>query len=237
MIEQRTEMLRDVKVREQSLLRNVYLWMTLALAVTAMVAYGVASNPGLMRVFYGNPMVMLLLVVAEFAIVFFLSARLQTMTKGAAIGSFLAYSVLNGVIFSTIFYVYDLGAVFKAFSVAAVMFLGMSMYATTTKRDLHSWGYYLMVSLWGLVIATLMNMFFRSSGMDYIISILGVVIFMGLTAWDTQKVVQVNNQYAWDMDEDTFSKLGVVFALSLYLDFLNIFLYLLRFFSNGDRRN
>ena len=141
------------------------------------------------------------------------------------------------MIFSTIFYVYDLGAVFKAFSVAAVMFLGMSMYATTTKRDLHSWGYYLMVSLWGLVIATLMNMFFRSSGMDYIISILGVVIFMGLTAWDTQKVVQVNNQYAWDMDEDTFSKLGVVFALSLYLDFLNIFLYLLRFFSNGDRRN
>lgn len=237
MIEQKTEMLRNVKVREQSLLRNVYLWMTLALAVTAMVAYGVASNPGLMRVFYGNPMVMLLLVVAEFAIVFFLSARLQTMKKGAAIGSFLAYSVLNGVIFSTIFYVYDLGAVFKAFSVAAVMFLGMSMYATTTKRDLHSWGYYLMVSLWGLVIATLMNMFFRSSGMDYIISILGVVIFMGLTAWDTQKVVQVNNQYAWDMDEDTFSKLGVVFALSLYLDFLNIFLYLLRFFSNGDRRN
>lgn len=237
MIEQKTEMLRNVKVREQSLLRNVYLWMTLALAVTAMVAYGVASNPGLMRVFYGNPMVMLLLVVAEFAIVFFLSARLQTMTKGAAIGSCLAYSVLNGVIFSTIFYVYDLGAVFKAFSVAAVMFLGMSMYATTTKRDLHSWGYYLMVSLWGLVIATLMNMFFRSSGMDYIISILGVVIFMGLTAWDTQKVVQVNNQYAWDMDEDTFSKLGVVFALSLYLDFLNIFLYLLRFFSNGDRRN
>lgn len=237
MIEQKTEMLRNVKVREQSLLRNVYLWMTLALAVTAMVAYGVASNPGLMRVFYGNPMVMLLLVVAEFAIVFFLSARLQTMTKGVAIGSFLAYSVLNGVIFSTIFYVYDLGAVFKAFSVAAVMFLGMSMYATTTKRDLHSWGYYLMVSLWGLVIATLMNMFFRSSGMDYIISILGVVIFMGLTAWDTQKVVQVNNQYAWDMDEGTFSKLGVVFALSLYLDFLNIFLYLLRFFSNGDRRN
>ncbi len=87
------------------------------------------------------------------------------------------------------------------------------------------------------MIASLMNMFFRSSNMEYLLSFLGVIIFMGLTAWDTQKVVQVNNQYAWDMDEETFSKLGVVFALSLYLDFLNIFLYLLRFFSNGDRRN
>ncbi len=234
---QRAEMLRDVRVREQSLLRNVYLWMTLALCVTAFVSYAVAVTPSLMRVFFANPMMLMVLVIAEFAIVFFLSARLQTMSKGAAIGSFLAYSVINGIMFSSIFFVYQLGAVFKAFSVAAVMFLGMSAYATTTKRDLNSWGYYLMVSLWGLLIASLMNMFFRSSNMEYLLSFLGVIIFMGLTAWDTQKVVQVNNQYAWDMDEETFSKLGVVFALSLYLDFLNIFLYLLRFFSNGDRRN
>lgn len=233
MIEQKSEMLRDVKVREQSLLRNVYMWMTLALAITAMVAYGVAVNPSLMRVFLYNPMMLMVLVIAQFAIVFFLSARLQTMSKQAAIGTFLVYSAVNGVMFSTIFYAFDLGAIFKAFSVAAVMFLGMSLYATTTKRDLNSWGYYLMVSLWGLLIASLMNMFFRSSGMEYLISFLGVIIFMGLTAWDTQKVVQVNNQYAWDMDEDTFSKLGVVFALNLYLDFLNIFLYLLRFFSNS----
>jgi FtsH-binding integral membrane protein len=235
MTEQKAEMLRNVTAREHSIIKNVYLWMTAALAITAAVSYGVASSPSLMNVFLGSSAGLLLLIVAQFVIVFFLSARLDKMSQSAAIATFLAYSVVNGIMFSTLFYAYSLGTIYKAFFSATLMFAGMSVYAMTTKRDLNSWGYYLTVSLWGLVIASLMNMFFHSSGMDYILSFIGIGIFLGLTAWDTQKMVRVNDQYGYNMDEETYTKVSVVFALSLYLDFLNIFLYLLRLFGRNDR--
>lgn len=236
MTEQKAEMLRNVSAREHSILKNVYLWMTAALAITAAVAYGVASNESLMRAIVGSGFGMIVLVIAQFAIVFYLSTRLDKMSQSAAIGTFLAYSVVNGLMFSTLFYAYSLGAIYKAFFTSALMFAGMSLYAMTTKRDLNSWGYYLTVALWGLLIASLMNMFFRSSGMDYILSFIGIAIFLGLTAWDTQKMVKVNDQYGYHMDEDTYTKVSIIFALNLYLDFLNIFLYLLRLFG-GSRRD
>lgn len=227
------ELLRNVTAREHGILRSVYGWMTVALALTALVAFGVAVNPALVRFFLFNPMMLLMLVIAEFVMVIVLSARLERLSKGAAVGLFLGYAALNGVMFSSVFLVYDLGAVFKAFATCSVMFLCMTIYASTTKRDLNSWGYYLSVSLMGLLIASLMNMFFRSGTMDYILSCIGVVIFMGLTAWDTQNVVRVNDQYGGYMDEEMYDKLGVVFALNLYLDFLNMFLYVLRLFNRN----
>lgn len=235
MQEQRAEMLRNVTAREKGIIKSVYLWMTAALAVKAGVAYIVASSPSLMKALLGGSFGFILLVVAQFALVFFLSARLDSMSQGSAIGAFFAYAVLNGVMFSTLFYVYQIATIYKAFLTAALMFAGMSVYAMTTKRDLNGWGYYLIVSLWGLLIASLMNMFFRSSGMDYILSFIGVFIFMGLTAWDTQKLVRFNDQYGYNMDEATYTKAGIIFALSLYMDFINLFLYILRLFSRGDR--
>lgn len=228
--------LQDVRVRERSLLKNVYLWMAAALAVSAFTAFGVASSESLIRFFLMNRAMPLVLMVAEFAIVMALGAALGSMSRGTAIGLFMVYAVLNGVMLSSVLLVYAQATVFKAFFSAALMFLGMSIYATTTKRDLNNLGYYLMISLWGLVVASLLNVFFRSSGADFLLSIVGVLIFAGLTAYDTQNIARANSQYGWQMDQDTFSKLGVIFALELYLDFLNIFLYLLRIFS-GNRRD
>jgi len=236
MQEQRAEMLRNVTAREKSIIKSVYVWMTAALAITAGVSYAVASSPSLMRALMGNSFGFILLIIAEFALVFFLSARLDTMSQSSAIGAFLGYAVINGIMFSTLFYVYQIATIYKSFLSAALMFAGMSLYAMTTKKDLNGWGYYLMVSLWGLLIASLMNFFFKSSGLDYILSFVGVFIFMGLTAWDTQKLVRFNDQYGYNMDEATYTKAGIIFALSLYMDFINLFLYLLRIFARSDRR-
>jgi len=229
-------MLRNVTAREKSIIKSVYVWMTAALAITAGVSYAVASSPSLMRALMGNSFGFILLIIAEFALVFFLSARLDTMSQSSAIGAFLGYAVINGIMFSTLFYVYQIATIYKSFLSAALMFAGMSLYAMTTKKDLNGWGYYLMVSLWGLLIASLMNFFFKSSGLDYILSFVGVFIFMGLTAWDTQKLVRFNDQYGYNMDEATYTKAGIIFALSLYMDFINLFLYLLRIFARSDRR-
>ncbi|MFA6846046.1 MAG: Bax inhibitor-1/YccA family protein [Sphaerochaetaceae bacterium] len=236
MTEQKAQMLHNVDVRERSIVKNVYVWMTAALAITALVSYVVAANPGLMKAMLGNSFSFILLIIAEFALVIFLSSRLESMSQNSAIGAFLAYSVLNGILFSTIFMVYSGAVISKAFVSAAMMFAGMSVYAMTTKRDLSGWGYYLMVSLWGLIIASVMNMFFHSTGMEYLLSYLGVGIFLGLTAWDTSKLVKVNDQYGSSMDEATYTKVSIMFALSLYLDFLNIFLYLLRIFGRSSNR-
>lgn len=210
--------------------------MTAGLGLTGVVAFFLASNPSLMRALIGNTMGFLLVIIGEFALVFYLSARLDKMSQSSAIGAFLAYSVLTGVMLSTIFAVYTGAVIYKTFFTTALMFAGMSVYAMTTKRDLSGFGYYLRMGLWGIIIASLMNLFFRSSGMDYIISFLGVAIFLGLTVYDTQKIVRMNYEYGSSMDEETFTKVSIIGALSLYLDFLNIFLFLLRIFGRSSNR-
>jgi len=229
-------MLENVAVRQRSIVKNVYLWMTAGLGLTGVVAFFLASNPSLMRALIGNTMGFLLVIIGEFALVFYLSARLDKMSQSSAIGAFLAYSVLTGVMLSTIFAVYTGAVIYKTFFTTALMFAGMSVYAMTTKRDLSGFGYYLRMGLWGIIIASLMNLFFRSSGMDYIISFLGVAIFLGLTVYDTQKIVRMNYEYGSSMDEETFTKVSIIGALSLYLDFLNIFLFLLRIFGRSSNR-
>jgi FtsH-binding integral membrane protein len=190
----------------------------------------------LLRALVGNTMGFLLIVVGQFALVFYLSARLDRMSQASAIGAFLAYSALNGIMLSTIFAVYAGVVIYKTFFTTALMFGGMSIYAMTTKRDLNRFGSYLVMGLWGLIIASLINMFFRSSGLEYLISFIGVGIFLGLTAWDTQKMIRMNEQYGSGIDEETFTKLSIIGALSLYLDFLNLFLFFLRIFGRSNNR-
>ncbi len=236
MSERNTSILQNVAARERTILKNVYLWMTAGLGLTALIAFFVASNPPLLRALVGNTMGFLLIVVGQFALVFYLSARLDRMSQASAIGAFLAYSALNGIMLSTIFAVYAGVVIYKTFFTTALMFGGMSIYAMTTKQDLNRFGSYLVMGLWGLIIASLINMFFRSSGLEYLISFIGVGIFLGLTAWDTQKIIRMNEQYGSGIDEETFTKLSIIGALSLYLDFLNLFLFFLRIFGRSDNR-
>lgn len=236
MTQHKQTVLSNVGARERTIVKSVYLWMTAGLGITGLVAFFVASNPPLMRALVGNGMGLLLIIIGEFALVFYLSARLERMSQTSAIGAFLAYSALTGVMLSTLFVVYAGAVIYKTFLTTALMFAGMSLYAMSTKRDLSGLGYYLMMGLWGLIIASLMNMFFRSSGFEYLLSFLGVGIFLALTAYDTQRIVRMNEQYGSSMDEETFTKMSIIGALSLYLNFLNIFLYLLRIFGRSSNR-
>ncbi|OHD32344.1 MAG: hypothetical protein CVV48_08150 [Spirochaetae bacterium HGW-Spirochaetae-4] len=235
MTEQRAQMLSQVKSRERSILKNVYLWMTAGLALTGVVSYLVATNESLMRMFLGSTVSFLFIVIAQFAVVFFLMARLDKMTSTTAIASFGAYSILTGITLSVIFYAYSGLVISRAFFTTAAAFGGMSFYGMTTKRDLDGIGHYLVMGLWGIIIASLINMFLGSANVYYIISIIGVLVFLGLTAWDTQKIRRMNDAYAGNMDEETYIKLSIIGALMLYLDFINIFLFMLRIFGRNNR--
>lgn len=235
MTEQRAQMLSQVKSRERSILKNVYLWMTAGLGLTGVVSYLVATNESLMRMFLGSTVSFLFIVIAQFAVVFFLMARLDKMTSTTAIASFGAYSILTGITLSVIFYAYSGLVISRAFFTTAAAFGGMSFYGMTTKRDLDGIGHYLVMGLWGIIIASLINMFLGSANVYYIISIIGVLVFLGLTAWDTQKIRRMNDAYASHMDEETYIKLSIIGALMLYLDFINIFLFMLRIFGRNNR--
>ena len=237
MNEHNKSILQNVQVRERTLLKNVYLWMSAGLGLTALVAFLVASSPTLLYALMGNALGLILVIVGQFALVFYLSSRLDRMSQASAIGSFLAYSTLNGVMLSSILIVYTGAMVSKAFVVSALMFASMSLYAMTTDRDLNRIGAYAGMGLWGLIIAMVLNMLFKSSAIDYLISVVGVVLFLGLTAWDTKKIVQMNQSYGTNLDEETFTKLSIIGALTLYLDAINLFLYVLRIFGrSSDRR-
>ena len=221
-------------VRERTIMRNVYLWMTAGLALTAVIALGVSSNPAVMRALLGNPGLFIFLILAQLGLVIFLSARIMRMSAGAAVASFAAYAGLNGVTLSVIFLAYTQTSISLAFFVAAATFAGMSVYGMVTKRDLSGIGHYLVMGLWGIIIASLINMFLRSTGLDYLISYIGVAVFVGLTAYDTQRIALMSRQMSAEVDELSYLRLSIIGALKLYLDFINLFLFLLRIF--GRRR-
>ena len=236
MNQQNNSILQNVQARERTILKNVYLWMSAGLALTALIAYVVASSPTLLYALMGNAFGLILIIVGQFALVFYLSSHIERMSQSSAIGAFLAYSALNGVMLSSILIVYAGAVVSKAFIVSALMFASMSIYAMTTDRDLNRIGTYAGMGLWGLIIAMVVNMLFKSPAIDYIISVVGVFIFLGLTAWDTKKIVEMNRHYGTQIDEETFTKLSIIGALTLYLDFINIFLYVLRIFGRSNDR-
>ena len=210
------------------LMRKVYTWMTLALLITGVTAFGVASSPTL---FMSLSKMMWGLIIAELALVFILSGAINRLSLGTATLIFIGYSVLNGAMLSSIVLLYKPMVIAKVFFITAGTFGAMAVYGYTTKKDLTSMGKILFMALIGLIIATVVNMFLKSPGFDYILSYIGVAIFIGLTAWDSQKIKEML-QTQYDMSEGA-QKLALLGALTLYLDFINLFLYLLRIFGNN----
>ena len=221
-------------VRERSLLRNVYLWMTGGLALTAVVALGVASNPEFIRSLLSSRFLFFALLIAEVALVWFLSARITTLDPAAAVGGFVAYAVLNGVTLSVILLAYARASIANALFISAGTFAGMSLYAVTTRRDLSRFGTYLIYGLWGLLIASLVNLFLRSPAVQWVLSYLGVALFLGLTAYDTQIIKRWSQEIGDSAGEADYIRLSILGALKLYLDFINLFLFFLRIL--GRRR-
>ncbi len=214
-------------------MRQVYQWMTAGLALTTAVAYGVASSPAIRDAILGNSMVMILLIVAQFGLVIVLSAAIHKMSAGTATALFLLYSALTGATLSSIFVIYPIASIANAFLVTTGTFLAMSVYGSVTKRDLTGMGNFLFMGLIGIVIAMVVNIFLRSGMMDLIISCLGVLIFTGLTAYDTQKLRRFGE--GAPLADGTAVRRGAIMgALTLYLDFINLFLMLLRLFG-GNR--
>ena len=216
-----------------ALMRKVYVWMTLALVLTGITAFGVASSPGLMMTIFQTPAIMWGLIITELIIVIAISAAINRLSLTTATLLFVLYSVLNGATLSLIFAVYTMSSIANVFFITAGTFGVMAAYGYFTKRDLSSWGKLLLMALIGLIIATLVNVFLvKSSGFDLILSYAGVLIFVGLTAYDTQKIKQMLAMQT-DMGEGA-QKVALLGALSLYLDFINLFLYLLRIFGRRE---
>ena len=227
MSENKELILKDVKLRENALMKNVYLWMILGLAVTAGIAFFVSTSEAALRFIFLNPIVTFAIFIAQLVLVMVLSGRVERLSTGAAVGTFLGYSALTGVTLSSIFLAYTGTSIAVAFISALSVFVGGAVYGAVTKKDLRSWGGYLTMGLFGLIIASLLNMLFRSSGLDLIVSFVGVVLFTGL-------VSDINREYGPSMTSEELTKLGILGALSLYLDFLNIFLYLVRIVGRSD---
>ena len=215
-----------------ALMRKVYVWMAMALCITGLTAYGVASSPNLLLTLYSHHWLIIGLLFAELALVFAISGAINRLSLTTATLLFILYSALTGVTFSSIFVVYTMSSIGKVFFITAGTFAAMAFVGYTTRRDLSKMGGLLFMALIGLIIATVVNLFIKSSGLELVLSYIGVLVFVGLTAWDTQKIkVMLAQQY--DMSE-TSQKLALLGALELYLDFINLFLYMLRIFGSRN---
>jgi uncharacterized protein len=213
--------------------RSVYNWMGIGLALTGFVAYYVSTNEAMIRFIFGNTVVFFGLLIGQLALVFAISGMVQRMSAGTATFLFVLYSALTGVTLSFIFLVYARASIFSTFFICAGTFVACSIYGWTTKRDLTSLGGFLLMGLFGIIIATVVNLFIRSSGMSMIISYIGVIVFVGLTAYDTQKIKNMALTQPAGLDGAVIRKGAILGALSLYLDFINLFLMLLRIFGQS----
>ena len=224
----------EVQVRVNEFVRSVYNWMAVGLALTGAVAYYVANSESMIRLIFGNQMIFFGLIIAELVLVFSLSARVHKMQASTATGLFLLYAGLNGATLSFIFLAYARASIASTFFVCAATFVACSIYGWTTRRDLTSVGGFMMMGLIGIIIASVVNIFLKSPGMNMIISYIGVLVFVGLTAYDTQKIKSMAMTQPADLEAGVVRKGAILGALSLYLDFINLFLMLLRIM--GDRR-
>ena len=231
----------DAMTREQGLsmsaafpamMRKVYVWMTLALVITGATAYGVATSPGIQMALFSNQLLFWGLIIAEFGLVIGISAAINRLSLTTATLMFILYSVINGAMLSSIFVIYTMSSIASVFFITAGTFGVMALIGYTTKTDLTSMGKILFMALIGIIIATVVNIFLKSSGLQMIVSYLGVLIFVGLTAYDSQKIKHML-QMAPDASE-TSQKLALLGALTLYLDFVNLFIYLLRIFGRRE---
>ena len=217
--------------RVTAFLRKVYGWMVVGLGVTAAVAFGVAASPALVQAIFGNPILFFGLIIAELGLVFFLSARVNKIAPGTAAVLFLVYSAFNGATLAMVLLAYTGTSIATTFAVTAGMFGALALFGTTTKRSLAGVGQFFFMGLIGLLLASVVGIFWRSDTLQFVISVVGVLVFTGLTAWDAQRLKMM----ASTVPEERFGSYAVVGALSLYLDFINLFLFLLRFL--GGRRD
>lgn len=215
-----------------AVMKRVYVRMFIGLLVSAFCALGVASSPAALSFFFGNQLVFWGMLIAMLVMAFVIPARLNKMSTGAVLSCFIAYSALMGCWLAPIFLVYKLGTIVYTLFITAGTFGAMSVYGFFTKTDLSKMGSYLIMALFGLLIAMVVNIFVASSTMDWIISIVGVLLFVGLTARDTQQVKQLS---AMNMDPAMADKLATMGAMNLYLDFINLFLFLLRILGGNSR--
>ena len=210
-------------------LLNVYNWMAMGLALTGVVAYGIA-NSSAVNTIIGNPVIYFGLFIAQLAVVMGLTFAINKIPSGVAIGAFFLYAALTGLTFSVLFLVYTGGSIAATFFICAGMFAGVSIFGYVTKMDLSKFGTYFFMALIGLIIASVVNIFLKSNTLNWIISYVGVIIFVGLTAYDTQRIKKMSQMT--DFDSEQGKKGAVMGALTLYLDFINMFLFLLRILGN-----
>ena len=227
----RTEAMQaDIDVGLRQYMLRVYNYMASGLALTGLVAAFVASNETLQMAIFGSPLKWVAML-APIALVFYFSFRLHAMSASAAQAVFWVYAALNGVAFSTIFLAYTGTSIARVFFISAATFAAMSLYGYTTKKDLSGWGTFLFAGLVGIVIAMVVNIFLASSALQFAISVIGVMVFVGLTAYDTQ---QIKEMYFEGDGSEVAAKKSIMGALKLYLDFINIFMMLLQLF--GERK-
>ncbi|MDE6010101.1 MAG: Bax inhibitor-1/YccA family protein [Muribaculaceae bacterium] len=222
---------KSLTTQVNTVMRKVYVRMFIGLLISAFCALGVASSEAAMAFFFGNKIVFWGVLIAMFAMAWILPARFMKMSQGAVLGCFCLFSALMGAWLAPIFFVYKLGTIVYTLFITAGTFGAMSVYGYFTKRDLSGIGSYLMMGLFGLIILMIVNIFAHSSTIEWIVSIVGVLIFVGLTAWDTQQVKAIARA---NLDPALSDKLATIGAMNLYLDFINLFLFLLRIFGGGS---
>jgi FtsH-binding integral membrane protein len=217
--------------RVTSFLQKVYGWMFVGLAITAVVAFAVANSPTLLRYVLSNPILFMGLIVAQLGLVFYLSAKVETLAPSTAMTLFVIYSALNGVTLSFVLLVYTGESIATAFFVTAGMFGAVAVYGSTTTRSLAGAGQFFFMGLIGILLASIVGIFWHNDTLQFLIAAIGVIVFTGLTAWDAQRLKLM----AATVPEDRSGSYAVVGALSLYLNFINLFLMLLRLL--GGRRD
>lgn len=216
-----------------SLMTSVYMWMTMALGMTALTALYVAGRPDLVQALFSQQFTFWGIVIAQVVLVMVLSSRIMRLSFPMAGVLFAIYAILNGIIFSFVFLAYTMESIASTFFITAGTFGAMSVVGFFIKKDLSTMGRLFLMMLLGLIIATVVNIFLGSSALGWVVSLLGVAVFVGLTAYDTQKIKNMLVQYGGEHNEVT-QKIALLGSLTLYLDFINLFLYLLRFL--GDRK-
>lgn len=222
----------EVAQQVSSVMKRVYVRMFIGLLISAFCALGVASSPAALNFFFGNQLVFWGMFIGILVMAWVLPARMQKMSTGSVLLLFMLYSAMMGTWLAPIFIAYKLGTIVYTFFISAGMFGAMSVYGFFTKSDLSRMGSYLIMALFGLLIAMVVNIFLANSMMEWVISICGVLIFTGLTAWDTQAVKRMAS---YNVDPSMADKLATMGALNLYLDFINLFLFLLRFMGGSSR--
>ena len=220
------------QVATNTFIRGVYLWMSIGLMITGYISYMVSSSPTLISIFLQNQLLFFGIIIGELVLVVTISGAISRLSANVATALFILYSGLNGITLSTIFLIYTQTSIMKTFFICSGMFGAMSIYGYTTSKDLSSWGSFLFMGLIGVIIASIINMFFHSTQMEFVISVIGILVFVGLTAYDTQKLKLMGQNAPLDR-KSTLQKGTILGALTLYLDFINLFLLLLRFLGTS----